>query len=213
MKDLRLNEDRKTLKRVLEHAIPQTLQDVVLIYASVTGTKEGEFFEESYVKKIYPQCIKGKLWSAIQVTTASSVCCVMDLVLKQSPPRGRHPGIDSLNDFLANDFESISDEYHPSRSGRWASRPSTRRQHGQALVVGPCARLIQSVNPATGKHRRSPLLHGPGLRAYPDARTRDVHHLAHGPCAEARELVRLIGQALREKKDHGDPRLARSGKN
>ena len=54
MKDLRLNEDRKTLKRVLEHAIPQTLQDVVLIYASVTGTKEGEFFEESYVKKSIP---------------------------------------------------------------------------------------------------------------------------------------------------------------
>lgn len=106
MKDLRLNEDRRTLKRVLEHAIPQTLQDVVLIYASVTGTKEGEFFEESYVKKIYPQCIKGKLWSAIQVTTASSVCCVMDLVLKQSPPRRGFVTQESilLNDFLANDF-------------------------------------------------------------------------------------------------------------
>ena len=106
MKDLRLNEDRRTLKRVLEHAIPQTLQDVVLIYASVTGTKEGEFFEESYVKKIYPQCIKGKLWSAIQVTTASSGCCVMDLVLKQSPPRRGFVTQESilLNDFLANDF-------------------------------------------------------------------------------------------------------------
>ena len=84
MKDLKLNEDRATLKRVLEHAIPQTLQDVVLIYASVTGTKHGELFEENYVKKIYPQCIKGKLWSAIQVTTASSVCGVVDLVLAAS---------------------------------------------------------------------------------------------------------------------------------
>ena len=106
MKDLRLNEDRRTLKRVLEHAIPQTLQDVVLIYASVTGTKQGEFFEESYVKKIYPQCLKGKPWSAIQVTTASSVCCVMDLVLKQSPPRRGFVTQESipLKDFLANDF-------------------------------------------------------------------------------------------------------------
>ena len=106
MKDLRLNEDRKTLKRVLEHAIPQTLQDVVLIYASVTGTKQGEFFEESYVKKVYPQCIKDKLWSAIQVTTASSVCCVMDLVLRHArPPRGfvTQESI-LLKDFLANDF-------------------------------------------------------------------------------------------------------------
>jgi saccharopine dehydrogenase-like NADP-dependent oxidoreductase len=105
MKDLRLNEDRRTLKRVLEHAIPQTLQDVVLIYASVTGTKQGEFFEESYVKKVYPQCLKGKLWSAIQITTASSVCCVMDLVLAQPTARGfvTQESI-LLKDFLANDF-------------------------------------------------------------------------------------------------------------
>ncbi|HKT35653.1 MAG TPA: saccharopine dehydrogenase C-terminal domain-containing protein [Nitrospira sp.] len=106
MKDLRLNEDRRTLKRVLEHAIPQTLQDVVLIYASVTGTKHGEFFEESYVKKLYPQCLKGKLWSAIQVTTASSVCCATDLVLRQArPPRGFITQESLLlKDFLANDF-------------------------------------------------------------------------------------------------------------
>lgn len=106
MKDLRLNEDRRTLKRVLEHAIPQTLQDVVLIYASVTGTQDGEFFEESYVKKIYPQCIKGTLWSAIQVTTASSVCCVMDLVLRHPRPPGGFVTQESipLNDFLGNEF-------------------------------------------------------------------------------------------------------------
>jgi saccharopine dehydrogenase-like NADP-dependent oxidoreductase len=106
MKDLKLNEDRKTLKRVLEHAIPQTLQDVVLIYASVTGTKHGEFFEENYVKKIYPQCIKGKLWSAIQVTTASSVCCVMDIVLGNGAAYRGFVTQESigLQDFLANDF-------------------------------------------------------------------------------------------------------------
>ena len=81
MNDLKLNEDRETLKRILERAIPQTLQDVVLIYTSVMGMREGALFEENYVKKIYPQCIKGKLWSAIQVTTASSLCAVADLVL------------------------------------------------------------------------------------------------------------------------------------
>jgi saccharopine dehydrogenase-like NADP-dependent oxidoreductase len=106
MKDLKLNEDRETLKRVLERAIPQTLQDVVLIYASVTGTKDGSLFEENYVKKIYPQCIKGRLWSAIQVTTASSACCVMDLVLNQ--PSQYHGFTTqesvSLKEFLGNDF-------------------------------------------------------------------------------------------------------------
>ncbi|MCP9452660.1 MAG: saccharopine dehydrogenase NADP-binding domain-containing protein [Nitrospira sp.] len=106
MKDLKLNEDRETLKRILERAIPQTLQDVVLIYASVIGTREGGLFEENYVKKIYPQCIKGKLWSAIQVTTASSACCVMDLVL--SRPAQYHGFVTQesilLKDFLDNGF-------------------------------------------------------------------------------------------------------------
>ena len=106
MKDLKLNEDRETLKRILEEAIPQTLQDVVLIYASVTGTREGALFEENYVKKIYPQCIKGKLWSAIQVTTASSLCAVVDLVLHA---KERYKGFVTqesfpLQDFLANRF-------------------------------------------------------------------------------------------------------------
>ena len=106
MKDLKLNEDRETLKRVLERAVPQTVQDVVLIYASVTGTKHEGFFEENYVKKIYPQCIKGKLWSAIQVTTASSACCVMDLVL--SNPAQYHGFVTQesifLKDFLTNEL-------------------------------------------------------------------------------------------------------------
>src|ERR1043165_6458075 len=100
MKDLKLNEDRETLKRILEQAIPQTLQDVVLIYASVMGTREGTLFEENYVKKIYPQCIKGKLWSAIQVTTASSLCAVVDLVLAAP---SQYKGFVTQESFLLQD--------------------------------------------------------------------------------------------------------------
>ncbi len=85
MVDLQLNEDRETLKKILERAIPKTLQDVVLIYASVTGRRQGELYEENYVKKIYPQTIAGKLWSAIQVTTAAGVCSVVDLVFEARP--------------------------------------------------------------------------------------------------------------------------------
>jgi saccharopine dehydrogenase-like NADP-dependent oxidoreductase len=82
MNELKLNEDRKTLKYILENAIPKTLQDVVLIYVSVTGMKQGQFFEENYVQKVYPQTIADKLWSAIQVTTAAGLCSVLDLVLQ-----------------------------------------------------------------------------------------------------------------------------------
>ena len=81
MNDLKLNHDRATLKRILENAVPQTLQDVVIVYAAVTGLQQGELREESYVSKVYPQMIAGRLWSAIQVSTASGVCAVLDRVL------------------------------------------------------------------------------------------------------------------------------------
>ncbi len=83
MNDLKLNDDRETLKRILERAVPQTQQDVVLIFASVSGRQPGGLFEETYVKKVYPQTIAGRLWSAIQVTTASALCSVVDLVLAE----------------------------------------------------------------------------------------------------------------------------------
>jgi saccharopine dehydrogenase-like NADP-dependent oxidoreductase len=89
MQDLKLNQDRNTLKRILENAIPKTLQDVVLIYVSVSGKQNGELFEENYVKKIYPRKIVNRLWSAIQVTTAAGLCSVLDLILQSpAPPIG-----------------------------------------------------------------------------------------------------------------------------
>jgi len=88
MNDLKLNQDRTTLKRILENAVPQTLQDVVVIYVAVCGRQGGELREENYVNKVYPQEIAGRLWSAIQVTTAAGITAVVDLVLKQ-PERFR----------------------------------------------------------------------------------------------------------------------------
>ena len=96
MNDLKLNHDRGTLKRILENAVPQTLQDVVIIYVAVTGTQDGELREENYVNKVYPQKIAGRLWSAIQVTTASGICAVVDLVLNSG---GRYRGFVRQEDF------------------------------------------------------------------------------------------------------------------
>ncbi len=81
MNDLKLNSDRETLKKIFEHAIPKTYQDVVLVYVSVTGTQEDQFIEENYAKKFYPKRIGGYRWSAIQLTTASGICAAVDLVL------------------------------------------------------------------------------------------------------------------------------------
>ncbi|HEX4024605.1 MAG TPA: saccharopine dehydrogenase C-terminal domain-containing protein [Steroidobacteraceae bacterium] len=106
MNDLKLNQDRATLKRILESAVPQTLQDVVIVYAAVTGLQQGELREESYVSKIYPQMIAGRLWSAIQVTTAAGVCAVLDLVLTHPDRFGGLVTQESfrLPEILANRF-------------------------------------------------------------------------------------------------------------
>jgi saccharopine dehydrogenase-like NADP-dependent oxidoreductase len=101
MNDLKLNEDRGALKRILENAIPKTLQDVVLIYVSVTGTQKGELFEENYVKKIYPQRIASRLWAAIQVTTATGLCAVVDMVLSDG---GRYKGFITQETFTLESF-------------------------------------------------------------------------------------------------------------
>jgi len=100
MNDLKLNHDRGTLKRILENAVPQTLQDVVVIYVAVTGKQDGELREENYVNKVYPQVIAGRLWSAIQVTTASGICAVVDLVVNSG---GKHRGFVRQEDFRLQD--------------------------------------------------------------------------------------------------------------
>lgn len=100
MNDLKLNHDRGTLKRILENAVPQTLQDVVVIYVAVTGKQDGELREENYVNKVYPQVIAGRLWSAIQVTTASGICSVVDLVVNGG---GKHHGFVRQEDFGLQD--------------------------------------------------------------------------------------------------------------
>ncbi len=84
MNDLRLNDDRATLKRILENSVPKTYQDIVIVYVTVEGIKHGELTEKSYVKKVYPEVINGLEWSAIQVSTASGVCAVVDLVMGQA---------------------------------------------------------------------------------------------------------------------------------
>ena len=101
MNGLRLNDDRATFKRILENAIPQTLQDVVIIYAAVTGLQDGEFREENYVNRVYPQVVAGRLWSAIQITTAAGICSVLDLVLADP---GKYSGFVAQEEFQLSDI-------------------------------------------------------------------------------------------------------------
>lgn len=109
MNDLKLNEDRSTLKRILENAIPSTQDDVVVIYIAVRGYRQKKLTEKTYVKKIYPKLIADLPWTAIQVTTASSACAVVDEVLANP---GSYRGFVkqesfNLKKFLENRFGKI----------------------------------------------------------------------------------------------------------
>ncbi|HEY5101432.1 MAG TPA: saccharopine dehydrogenase C-terminal domain-containing protein [Steroidobacteraceae bacterium] len=130
MNDLKLNQDRKTLKHVLENAVPQTLQDVVIVYAAVTGTQDGELREENYVNKIYPQVIAGRLWSAIQVTTAAGITAVVDLVLQ-------HPK--KYQGFVAQENFSMSDILN-NRFGRYYAQGGTKDLSAEVVVTGKAGR-------------------------------------------------------------------------
>jgi saccharopine dehydrogenase-like NADP-dependent oxidoreductase len=126
MNDLKLNHDRATLKRILENAVPQTLQDVVIVYAAVTGTQDGQLREENYVNKIYPQVIAGRLWSAIQVTTAAGITAVVDLVLEK---KGRYQGFIAQEQFRLTDILA-------NRFGRYYAAGGTKDLSGEVVVAG-----------------------------------------------------------------------------
>src|SRR4029077_15642539 len=87
VRDLRLGLRREILKDVLETAIPITYQDVVLIFVTVSGMREGRLTQESYAKKIYAQTVGDKLMSAIQVTTAAGICAMCDMLVDGKLPQ------------------------------------------------------------------------------------------------------------------------------
>ena len=116
IRELRLNERRALLKDVLETAVPATFQDVVLIFCVVTGWRDGVFTQVSDARKIYHGERFGATWSAIQITTASALCAVLDIHREGKLARGgfvRQEQI-PLADFLGNRFGSVyAQQNHP----------------------------------------------------------------------------------------------------
>jgi len=106
IRDLRLGQRRDVLKDVLEASLPMTHQDVVLVFVTVSGMREGRLTQESFAKKIYSTTIDGRLYSAIQITTAAGICAMVDLLREGALPRAgfvRQEDAD-LERFLANRF-------------------------------------------------------------------------------------------------------------
>lgn len=107
IKDLRLGERPALLKEIFENALPMAYQDVVLVFVSVTGKIDGQLSQESFAHKIYSrEDEKGRRWSGIQITTASGICAVLDLMAHgKLPQKGflRQEDVD-FKAFMSNRF-------------------------------------------------------------------------------------------------------------
>lgn len=122
LNELNLREDLSTLRRILKRAIPETRQDEVVTYCSVTGRHlDGDELLKCGDARRISSCTLPSLrsaggarthWSAIQLTTASALCAVMDMVLSEDVGHRQAPSIlrqeeVGLDRFLANRFGEV----------------------------------------------------------------------------------------------------------
>jgi saccharopine dehydrogenase-like NADP-dependent oxidoreductase len=106
LNDLRLRDRRDVLKDILEQAVPSTLQDVVIVFVTASGSRAGRLVQDTYAHKVYARPVGGRLRSAIQVTTAAGICGVLDLLADGELPQTglvRQEDV-PLAAFLANRF-------------------------------------------------------------------------------------------------------------
>ena len=99
------------MKDILENAIPVTFQDVVIVFCTASGIRQGQLVQITDARKIYNQSIDGENWSAIQVTTAAGVCVMIDLWAAGSLPSSgfvRQEQV-SLDQFMKNRFGRFYD--------------------------------------------------------------------------------------------------------
>ena len=114
LEDLELNQDTETLKEIMRKSIPSTMQDVVLVFVTVSGQRGGSLVQEVFARKIFADRNEARPLSAIQITTAAGICAAVDLFREgRLPQRGfvRQEQV-ALPDFLANRFGSA---YQQSR--------------------------------------------------------------------------------------------------
>ena len=106
LEELQLKDDPETLKHILRKAVPSTMQDVVLVFVTVSGLRHGALVQEVFARKIFADRSEARPLSAIQITTTAGLCAVLDLFREGAlPQRGfiRQEQV-SLPAFLANRF-------------------------------------------------------------------------------------------------------------
>jgi saccharopine dehydrogenase-like NADP-dependent oxidoreductase len=114
LQELQLKSDQETLKDILRRSIPMTMQDVVLVFVTVSGERDGKLMQEVFARKIFADRSEVAPMSAIQITTAAGICAAVDLFREGKLPQSGFIAQEqvALPDFLANRFGSA---YQQSR--------------------------------------------------------------------------------------------------
>ncbi len=84
--DLKLGDQRDLLKTIFENAVAVTKQDLVLVLVTATGIVDDKFVQLTDCRKVYHGEVEDELWGAIQITTASSLCAMVDLFFESHLP-------------------------------------------------------------------------------------------------------------------------------
>ena len=106
LEELQLKHDTDNLKGILRRSVPSTMQDVVLVFVTVSGLKNGALVQEVFARKIFAERHETQPLSAIQITTAAGVCAAVDLFRdRRLPQQGfiKQERV-ALPEFLANRF-------------------------------------------------------------------------------------------------------------
>jgi len=108
LQELGMQNDQENLKNILRKSIPLTMQDVVLVFVTVSGERDGQLVQEVFARKIFADRSESAPMSAIQITTAAGICAAVDLFREGHLPRSgfiRQEQVE-LPAFLANRFGS-----------------------------------------------------------------------------------------------------------
>ena len=105
LNDLNLKKNKQTLEKLFDNEVPRTTNDVVIFFVKVIGIKDGALQEKTYSRTIEGQ----DNLNAIQLTTASGVCAVLELYLENILTTKGFCPQESINwqDFTQNKFGQV----------------------------------------------------------------------------------------------------------
>lgn len=127
--DLRLVERRELLRQVLEHAVPHSREDVVLVFACATGERDGRFEQLTRMARIHGGRLRGVDRTAIELATAAGVVGVFELLRTGRLPARGFVGQEqvALEAFLSTRVGSCYASL--SEAGSTPSLPVARQGH------------------------------------------------------------------------------------